>query len=224
MHSEDKIIIRGLRQNNLKNVSLDIPKGKIVVFTGVSGSGKSSLIRDVFAKQYADRVVLVDQSPVTATGRSTPASFLGFFDEIRKVMAADNGVEPALFSFNSKEELVLGTDCFDKPQRQTVQHDKKKALTMHDDRLVFTEEMMKKEASRCLGCGVSVVDQNKCIGCGLCTTKCEFDAIHLSRDFPENSTLVNIDKMYMPVAEYAVKRAARIAIRSIKEIVSTYKE
>ena len=224
MHSEDKIIIRGLRQNNLKNVSLDIPKGKIVVFTGVSGSGKSSLIRDVFAKQYADRVVLVDQSPVTASGRSTPASFLGFFDEIRKVMAADNGVEPALFSFNSKEELVLGTDCFDKPQRQTVQHDKKKALTMHDDRLVFTEEMVKKEASRCLGCGVSVVDQNKCIGCGLCTTKCEFDAIHLSRDFPENSTLVNIDKMYMPVAEYAVKRAARIAIRSIKEKVSTYKE
>ena len=224
MHSEDKIIIRGLRQNNLKNASLDIPKGKIVVFTGVSGSGKSSLIRDVFAKQYADRVVLVDQSPVTATGRSTPASFLGFFDEIRKVMAADNGVEPALFSFNSKEELVLGTDCFDKPQRQTVQHDKKKALTMHDDRLVFTEEMVKKEASRCLGCGVSVVDQNKCIGCGLCTTKCEFDAIHLSRDFPENSTLVNIDKMYMPVAEYAVKRAARIAIRSIKEKVSTYKE
>ena len=224
MHSEDKIIIRGLRQNNLKNVSLDIPKGKIVVFTGVSGSGKSSLIRDVFAKQYADRVVLVDQSPVTASGRSPPASFLGFFDEIRKVMAADNGVEPALFSFNSKEELVLGTDCFDKPQRQTVQHDKKKALTMHDDRLVFTEEMVKKEASRCLGCGVSVVDQNKCIGCGLCTTKCEFDAIHLSRDFPENSTLVNIDKMYMPVAEYAVKRAARIAIRSIKEKVSTYKE
>ena len=224
MHSEDKIIIRGLRQNNLKNASLDIPKGKIVVFTGVSGSGKSSLIRDVFAKQYADRVVLVDQSPVTATGRSTPASFLGFFDEIRKVMAADNGVEPALFSFNSKEELVLGTDCFDKPQRQTVQHDKKKALTMHDDRLVFTEEMVKKEASRCLGCGVSVVDQNKCIGCGLRTTKCEFDAIHLSRDFPENSTLVNIDKMYMPVAEYAVKRAARIAIRSIKEKVSTYKE
>ena len=102
MHSEDKIIIRGLRQNNLKNVSLDIPKGKIVVFTGVSGSGKSSLIRDVFAKQYEDRVVLVDQSPVTATGRSTPATFLGFFDEIRKVMAAENGVDASLFSFNSK--------------------------------------------------------------------------------------------------------------------------
>lgn len=70
--------------------------------TGVAGSGKSSLIRDIFARQYEDRVVLVDQSPVTATGRSTPATFLGIFDEIRKRMAMENGVGAALFSFNSK--------------------------------------------------------------------------------------------------------------------------
>ena len=49
--TEDKIIIRGLRQNNLKNVSLDIPKGKIVVFTGVSGSGKSSIVFDTIAAE-----------------------------------------------------------------------------------------------------------------------------------------------------------------------------
>ena len=94
--------MRNARAHNLKNVSVDIPLNVLTVVTGVAGSGKSSLIRDVFAKQYADRVVLVDQSPVTATGRSTPATYLGFFDEIRKVMAAENGVEPALFSFNSK--------------------------------------------------------------------------------------------------------------------------
>ena len=88
--------------HNLKNVSVDIPLDVLTVVTGVAGSGKSSLIRDVFARQYADRVVLVDQSPVTATGRSTPATFLGFFDEIRKVMAAENGVDASLFSFNSK--------------------------------------------------------------------------------------------------------------------------
>ena len=88
--------------HNLKHVSVDIPLDVLTVVTGVAGSGKSSLIRDVFAKQYADQVVLVDQSPVTATGRSTPATFLGFFDEIRKVMAAENRVDASLFSFNSK--------------------------------------------------------------------------------------------------------------------------
>ena len=88
--------------HNLKHADADIPLHVLTVVTGVAGSGKSSLIRDVFAKQYADRVVLVDQSPVTATGRSTPATFLGFFDEIRKVMAAENGVDASLFSFNSK--------------------------------------------------------------------------------------------------------------------------
>ncbi len=94
--------VRNACAHNLKNVSVDIPLNVLTVVTGVAGSGKSSLIRDVFARQYADRVVLVDQSPVTATGRSTPATFLGFFDEIRRVMAAANGVEASLFSFNSK--------------------------------------------------------------------------------------------------------------------------
>ena len=94
--------VRNACAHNLKNVSVDIPLDVLTVVTGVAGSGKSSLIRDVFAKQYDDRVVLVDQSPVTATGRSTPATFLGFFDEIRKVMAAENGVDASLFSFNSK--------------------------------------------------------------------------------------------------------------------------
>ena len=94
--------VRNACVHNLKNVSADIPLNVLTVVTGVAGSGKSSLIRDVFAKQYADRVVLVDQSPVTATGRSTPATFLGFFDEIRRVMAAETGADAALFSFNSK--------------------------------------------------------------------------------------------------------------------------
>ena len=94
--------VRNACIHNLKNVSVDIPLNVLTVVTGVAGSGKSSLIRDVFAKQYAGQVVLVDQSPVTATGRSTPATFLGFFDEIRRVMAAENGVDASLFSFNSR--------------------------------------------------------------------------------------------------------------------------
>ena len=94
--------VRNANIHNLKNVSVDIPLDVLTVVTGVAGSGKSSLIRDVFAQTYAERVVLVDQSPVTATGRSTPATFLGFFDDIRKLLAAANGVDASYFSFNSK--------------------------------------------------------------------------------------------------------------------------
>ena len=70
--------------------------------TGVAGSGKSSLIRDVFAKQYEDKVLLIDQSSITATNRSTVCTFLGFFDEIRKVFAKENNVSDSLFTFNGK--------------------------------------------------------------------------------------------------------------------------
>ncbi len=94
--------IREAHIHNLKNVSVDIPLRVLTAVTGVAGSGKSSLIRNVFAAQYADQVILVDQSPVTATGRSTPATFLGFFDEIRKRIGEENHVSPAIFSFNSK--------------------------------------------------------------------------------------------------------------------------
>ncbi|MDO5574643.1 MAG: excinuclease ABC subunit UvrA [bacterium] len=94
--------IRNANLHNLKNVSVDVPLNVLTVVTGVAGSGKSSLIRDIFAQEYEDRVVLVDQSAVTATGRSTPATFLGFFDEIRKLLATENSVSASFFSANSK--------------------------------------------------------------------------------------------------------------------------
>ena len=96
------LTIEHAKLHNLKDVSTKIPLGVMTVVTGVAGSGKSTLIRDVFAKTYENQVVLIDQSPVTATGRSTPATFLGFFDEIRKMLANENQVESALFSFNSE--------------------------------------------------------------------------------------------------------------------------
>ena len=93
--------IRNASLHNLKNVSVDIPLKVLTVITGVAGSGKSTLIRDVFAGTYAEDVVLVDQSPITATGRSTPATFLGFFDDIRKLLAKETGHPVSMFSFNS---------------------------------------------------------------------------------------------------------------------------
>lgn len=94
--------IRDACINNLKHVDIDLPVGIMTVVTGVAGSGKSTLISHVFAKKYEKDVIKIDQSPITATNRSTPATFLGFFDEIRKVFAKENNVEEGLFSFNSK--------------------------------------------------------------------------------------------------------------------------
>ncbi len=99
---------------------------------------------------------------------------------------------------------------FDNAKRQTVGHDESKAKSFANDRLPFTEEQVKKEASRCLGCGATEVDENQCIGCGLCTTRCEFDAIHLSRDLPEASVMYKAEDKLKAILPYTMKREIKI--------------
>lgn len=82
--------------------------------------------------------------------------------------------------------------------------------SFRDAHLTFTEEQVKAETARCLGCGASVVDENKCIGCGICTTKCEFDAIHLYRDNPDCSKMVRSEDKMKAILPYAAKRAIKI--------------
>lgn len=74
----------------------------------------------------------------------------------------------------------------------------------------LTEEQVKTETARCLGCGVTVVDPNRCIGCGICTTKCEFDAIHLLRDHPEASEMIRSEDKFGKILPYMLKRSAKI--------------
>jgi excinuclease UvrABC ATPase subunit len=96
-----KLPIRNARANNLQNVSVDLPAGVLVAITGVAGSGKSSLIDEVFRRQHPDAVVM-DQSAVGTSTRSNPATYTGVMDHVRKAFASANGVDPGLFSFNSK--------------------------------------------------------------------------------------------------------------------------
>ncbi|NUQ76402.1 MAG: excinuclease ABC subunit UvrA [Polyangiaceae bacterium] len=96
-----RMTIKNASLYNLKNVTVDIPVGVLTVVTGVAGSGKSTLINDVFLKQHPSAIV-IDQSRVTANSRSAPATYTGIMDDIRQAFAKANNVSASLFSFNSE--------------------------------------------------------------------------------------------------------------------------
>ena len=87
--------------HNLKHINVTIPKGILTAVTGVAGSGKSSLMRYAFPKAYPEAIV-IDQKPIGTSIRSTPATYTGVMDEIRKVFAKANDVGAGWFSFNSE--------------------------------------------------------------------------------------------------------------------------
>ncbi|MFD9443912.1 ATP-binding cassette domain-containing protein [Streptomyces sp. NPDC060006] len=97
---QGKLAIEGASLHNLDNVSVNVPTGVLTVVTGVAGSGKSSLISEAFMSAYPESVY-VDQSPIAASSRSTPATYLGVMDPLRKLFAKANNVAPGLFSANS---------------------------------------------------------------------------------------------------------------------------
>ena len=125
--ANDKIVIKGAREHNLKNVNLTLPREKLIVMTGLSGSGKSSLINEILYKtlacelngarsragrcdgveglEFVDKVIGIDQQPIGRTPRSNPATYTGVFNDIRTVFsqtqdAKMRGYGPGRFSFN----------------------------------------------------------------------------------------------------------------------------
>ena len=109
-----------------------------------------------------------------------------------------------------KNNLLLEEASSDNTPRQRIGYNETLRKTFKDGRVAFTEEQVKAETARCLGCGASVVDPNKCIGCGICTTRCAFDAIHLHRDLPECSTMRSAEDKMKGILPYMIKRKIRI--------------
>ena len=189
---------------------------------GMTFNKNGTIIADAVTLQTAQPDVFVGGDVYTgpkfaidaiAAGRETAISLHRYVHPGQSLTLARNRRD---FIELDKSNLAIAVESFDNSSRQVPGHDAKKAKSFSNDRMAFTEEQVKKEASRCLGCGATVVDENKCIGCGLCTTKCEFDAIHLRRELPEASTMIKAEDKMKAILPYAAKRAAKIAIKDMK--------
>lgn len=114
----------------------------------------------------------------------------------------------------NKADLKL--DSYDHQSREESSFDYNSDYkdSFKDHSSILTEEQVKRESSRCLQCGASIVDPNKCIGCGICTTRCEFDAIKLVRDHPKCTTMRNADDKIVGLIPYALKRGVKIMLNS----------
>ena len=114
-----------------------------------------------------------------------------------------------------KEHALIPTEGFDKDHRQVPGYNKEKAKTFSDARMTFTEEQVKKECARCLGCGAAKVDSYLCIGCGQCTTKCKFDAIKLRkvRDWHAGS----FETLPIHVAMGIVKKVPKVVRKAVEK-------
>ena len=117
------------------------------------------------------------------------------------------GRDPNYFIELDKDDILV--ENYDNTGRQTAKYANtdSKELTFRDTKLTFTEEQVKAETSRCLGCGASIVDPNKCVGCGLCTTRCEFDAIKLTRDNPDCTTMRKAEEKLKYILPNGLKQA-----------------
>ena len=124
------------------------------------------------------------------------------------------GRNPRYYVELDKDDIKV--EGYDTAHRQIPQATKKvDPKGFKDDCKMLTEEQVKIETARCLGCGATVVDANRCIGCGICTTKCEFDAIHLKRERPECSTMYKAEDKLKAILPYTIKR--EFAIKKAKK-------
>ena len=121
------------------------------------------------------------------------------------------------WEFNELDKSNISVESYDNSSRQIEGVDETvPSKSFKDAHLTLTEEQVRKETARCLGCGATIVDENKCIGCGVCTTKCEFDAITLRRDHPECSKMVKAEDKFKHILPYQMKRAGKIVTHKEK--------
>lgn len=117
------------------------------------------------------------------------------------------GRDPNYFLELDKDDILVQDYDHTGRQAAVVRKNEGDKLSFRDMKETFTEEQVKAETARCLGCGASIIDPNKCVGCGLCTTRCEFDALRLTRDNPKATTMRKAEDKLKYILPNGVKQA-----------------
>src|SRR5574344_1053037 len=190
--------------------------GKLLEGTGVTYWHGNYPIADKLTYQTADPDIYVGGDVYTGPKFVIDAIAAGHYvaDSLARHVRpnADHRVALTRHRFDQLNTDDIAYPSYDTIGRQEEGIDKSidGEHSFKDVRLTLTEEQVKKETARCLSCGASIVDPHKCIGCGICTTRCEFDAIHLVRDQPEMTDMRNGDDKILGMLPYALKRGMRI--------------
>ncbi len=189
----------------LKDTAVDLNRNGTVVadsFTYATGADGIFAGGDVFSgpKFAIDAIAAGKQGAISIHRAVWPGQSQTLGRDRRNYKAFD------------KQNVVI--EGFDNMRRQRAGHSSEQVKSFKDSRMTFTEEQLKKETERCLGCGAVTLNQDMCIGCGQCVLKCEFEAVKLIRKFDDDA--VAFEKIALKVAPYAVTRSVKVAGGTIK--------
>ena len=203
----------------LLSVGQSIEWGSLLADSKVQVKPNKAAIADSFTLQTDESDVFVGGDALTGPKFAIDAIALGKEASIsihRFVQPGQSlviGRDRRQYTALDKESVILGD--YDNTPRQRAVQDHSAKLSFTDERGTFTEEQVKKETDRCLGCGATVVDEFLCVGCGQCTTKCKFEAITLKRKF--DSTGLAYEHVKPAVIKTVLKRKVRITAQKVQD-------
>ena len=206
----------------LLSIGQSVIHGDLLKGSGVVVRPNGTLEADGFTYQTAQKDIFTGGDVYTgpsfaidaiAAGKQAAISIHRFVQPGQSLVF---GRDRRVYKELDKDAAVIET--YDNTPRQrpdNMESEKKATEIFRDLRGTLTEEQMKKETERCLGCGVTIVDEYMCVGCGQCTTKCKFDAIALERVYDAEG--VAFGDMKPVVVKTVLKRKGKIAVRKIKK-------
>lgn len=206
----------------LLSVGQGIDWGKLLEGSKIELNPNKTIKADPITFQTGEEDVFAGGDALTGPKFAIDAIALGKqgYISIHRYVHGDSLTLVREREYHALDKENLSLDGYDRLPRQRALHAEgsKSKESFKDTRVTFTEEQVKKETQRCLGCGATVVDQYQCVGCGICTTKCKFDAISLVRKY--DAAGVDIDHMKPIVIKHVIKRQGRIAAKNIKRLFS----